>query len=143
MMARPGRILLVEDNPADVRLLELALRKHPQMSLDVVGDGDAAMAFLEGTSTEASKGRPDLVLLDLNLPRRDGLSVLQAIRDDDELTSLPVVVLSSSRSEEDVARAYRLHASSYVTKPTAFDRWQAIVDDLEGYWFATVKLPGR
>jgi len=142
-MAKPGKILLVEDNPADAKLVQLALRRFPALSLDVVEDGDAAIDYLGAGGAGATAERPDLVLLDLNLPKRHGLCVLDAIRGDAELTSLPVVVLTSSEAEEDILKAYVLHANSYVTKPADFSRWQAIVDELESYWFDTVKLPGR
>jgi len=139
-----SEILLVEDNPADARLVELAVSRSSTGSrLSVVPDGDAAMRFLRQQAPYESAARPDLVLLDLNLPPRGGLWVLEQIRDDDALTALPVVVLTSSRAEEDITRTYRLHANSFVTKPTEFEAWQATIDQLGGYWFGTVELPGR
>jgi len=134
------RILLVEDNPGDAQLVRIALaEKLPQARLTVVGDGESALSRLhEG-------GPPDLMLLDLNIPRLSGHEVLAAVREDADpaLRRLPVVVLSSSQEQADVARSYELGASSHVAKPDDVDDLFDLVEALTRYWFGAVKLPGR
>jgi len=135
-------ILLVEDNPADVRLTREALKEakvHNQ--LHVVEDGVAAMEFLTGKGEYANSPRPDLILLDLNLPRKDGRQVLEEIKADDRLKRIPVVVLTTSQAEEDIVKSYNLHANCYVTKPVDLDQFITIVKSIEDFWLTIVKLP--
>lgn len=135
-------ILLVEDNPGDVRLTREALKEAKvHTRLHVVEDGVAAMEFLrrEGAFREAPV--PDLVLLDLNLPKKDGREVLSEIKQDPELMRIPVVVLTTSEAEEDVLRSYDLHANCYVTKPVDLDRFITIVRSIEDFWLTVVRLP--
>jgi chemotaxis family two-component system response regulator Rcp1 len=139
-MAAVIRILLVEDNPGDAQLVRLALTEAlPSARLSVAGDGEAALARLREEGDP-----PDLMLLDLNLPRLSGHEVLAAVRasEDAALRRLPVVVLSSSRAENDVARSYDLGASSYVAKPADVDALFSLVETLARYWFGAVTLPG-
>lgn len=136
------RILLVEDNPADIRLTKEALidaKVHHE--LFVCEDGVEAMNFLHRQGSYADKPRPDLILLDLNLPKKDGREVLQEIKNDRELKSIPVVVLTTSRAEEDVLRSYNLHANCYVTKPVNLDQFAHIVKSIEDFWLTIVRLP--
>lgn len=129
-------ILLVEDNPADIRLTREALQGAKVINLlHVVTDGAAAMAYLR----EAP--RPDLILLDLNLPRMDGREVLAAIKQDDALKCIPVIVLTTSRAEEDILRSYNLHANAYVAKPVGLAEFLEVIKSLENFWLAVVTLP--
>jgi CheY-like chemotaxis protein len=140
--ARPLEILLVDDNPADVRLAQEALREGGLTNhLSVVTDGEEAMAFLrrEGAFTRAP--RPDIVLLDLNLPRKDGREVLSEVKSDEVLRRIPVVVLTTSKAEEDVLRSYELHANCYITKPVRLDAFVDVLRQLEGFWSEVVRLP--
>jgi CheY-like chemotaxis protein len=139
---RPVEILLVEDNPGDVRLTREALREGKVRSrLSVATDGVEAIAFLRRQGEFADATRPDLILLDLNLPRKDGREVLAEIKADPVLKYIPVVVLTSSKAEEDVLRAYDLHANCYVTKPVYFDQFIRVVKSIEDFWFTIVQLP--
>ena len=138
----PVEILLAEDNPGDVKLTRKALEEGKLVNnLHVVGDGVEAMAFLNGEGEHADAPRPDLILLDLNMPRMDGREVLEEIKGDPGLKRIPVVVLTSSEAEEDVVRSYELHANAYLTKPVDFDEFIDIVDTLENFWLEVVKLP--
>lgn len=140
----PIEILLVEDNPGDVRLTREALREAKVANnLHVAPDGVAALAFLRREGEFADAVRPDVILLDLNLPRKDGREVLAEVKDDAELRTIPVVVLTSSKAEQDVVRAYDLHANCYVTKPVDFDQFITVVKSIEDFWFTIVKLPPR
>ncbi len=133
------RILLVEDNSSDAMLLQEALRAADvTFPVDHVTDGEQAMAHLR-----SAEPAPGLVLLDLNLPRMDGREVLQALKEDDELRRIPVVVLTTSESEEDVLRSYTLHANAYVTKPVDFDRFIDVVRQIDDFFVSVVRLPGR
>lgn len=135
-------ILMVEDNPADVRLTEEALDEAKVLnSLTVVEDGEAALDYLYRRGQYANAGRPDLVLLDLNLPKKDGREVLKVIKSDDDLKSIPVVVLTTSTSEMDIARAYDLHANCYVVKPVDFQRFAEIIRSINDFWLTAVALP--
>jgi two-component system, chemotaxis family, response regulator Rcp1 len=137
-------MLLVEDNPGDVRLMREAFRETGARSrLHVVGDGVEAMKFLRGEDGYADAVRPDVILLDLNLPRMGGREVLAEVKSDPRLKHLPVVVLSSSSAEEDVAAAYGLHANCYVTKPADLDRYLAVARAIESFWFTTARLATR
>lgn len=141
-IGQPIEILLVEDNPADVRLTTEALRDGKvQNNLHVVGDGVEAMAFLRRAGAYADAPHPDLVLLDLNLPRKDGREVLAEIRADAKLRRVPVVVLTTSEAEEDVLRAYDLNANCYITKPVDLDQFIRVVKSIEDFWLSIVKLP--
>jgi two-component system response regulator len=135
-------ILLVEDNPGDVRLAKEALRDSKiHNTLRVVDDGVEAIAFLNKEGKYAKETRPDLVLLDLNLPKKDGREVLAEIKKDDVLKRIPVVILTSSRNEEDVMKTYNLHANCYITKPIDMKRFIKVVKAIENFWFTIVKLP--
>lgn len=140
--APPIEILLVEDNPGDVELTREALHDSKvHMNLSVVHDGVEALAFLRREGTYGDAPRPDLILLDLNLPRKDGRTVLGEIKAEPELRQIPVVILTSSQAEQDILRAYALHANCYVTKPVDLDQFITIVRSIEQFWFTIVKLP--
>jgi chemotaxis family two-component system response regulator Rcp1 len=140
--AMPVQILLVEDSPGDVNLTREALRTaRVANELKVVGDGEAALHYLRGQGVYSGAPRPDLVLLDLNLPRKDGLEVLAEIKGDPDLLTIPVIVLTTSADEADVLRSYQLHANSYVTKPVAFGDFLEALQSLEGFWLQFVRLP--
>ena len=141
---RPVEILLVEDSPTDVLLATEALQ-HAKLinNLHVVKDGVAALEFLERKGPHASAPRPDLILLDLNLPRKDGRQVLAEIKADPVLKHIPVVVLTTSKAEEDVLEAYGHHANCYITKPVDFAQFVAVVRQVESFWFAVVTLPPK
>lgn len=142
--ARPIEILLVEDNPADVRLTREAFRDAKLVNnLHCVDDGVEAMRFLRREGPYATSPVPDIVLLDLNLPRKDGREVLKEMKEDPELSVLPVVVLTTSRADEDVVRSYMLHANCFITKPVDFDQFIHVVRSIECFWFGVVTLPGR
>ena len=141
-ISRPVEILLVEDNPGDVRLTREALREGKvRNNLHVAPDGVEALAFLRKEGRYADAVRPDLILLDLNLPRKDGREVLEEIKVDPSLRYIPVVVLTSSQAEQDIVRAYDLHANCYVTKPVDLDQFIHVVKSIEDFWFTIVKLP--
>ena len=142
VMGRPIEILLVEDSPTDVLLTQDTLARFKLLNtIHVVDNGEDALAFLrrEGPYTQAP--RPDLVLLDLNLPRKDGREVLQEIKTDDRLRPIPVVVLTSSKDEEDIAKAYDLYANCYIPKPVEFAKFTEAVMCIGQFWFAVVALP--
>jgi chemotaxis family two-component system response regulator Rcp1 len=135
-------ILLVEDNPGDVRLTVEALRDAKVANeLHVVGDGEEAIKFLRQEGRYVDAPRPDIVLLDLNLPRLDGRDVLAAIKTDPELAKIPIIVLTSSSAERDIQQAYELHANCYVSKPVDFTEFIQAVRSLEGFWLKIVRLP--
>lgn len=141
-VSRPVEVLLVEDNPGDVRLTREALREGKiRNNLHVARDGVEALAFLRRQGEHAGAPRPDLILLDLNLPRKDGREVLTEIKDDATLRQIPVVVLTSSQAEEDIIRAYDLHANCYISKPVDLDQFISVVRSIEDFWFTVVKLP--
>jgi CheY-like chemotaxis protein len=143
----PGRqieVLLVEDDPGDVLMTREAFEDYKLSNqLHVVNDGAEAMEFLRQEGAHIDAPRPDLVLLDLNLPRMDGREVLQAIKSDPELANIPVVVLTTSEAEEDVLRSYSLHANAYVTKPVDFDRFIQVVRQIDDFFVTVVRLPTR
>ena len=141
--SQPIEILLVEDNPADVRLTREALHVDGKVrnSLHAVEDGELALDFLHRRGAYANMLRPDLVLLDLKLPGKSGLDVLAEIKADATLRSIPVVILTSSQAEQDIARSYDLHANAYVSKPVGLDKFIAAVKAIEGFWLEIVKLP--
>ncbi len=138
----PIEILIVEDNPADVDLTKLALKKAKVMNIvNVATDGEEAMAFLRREGKYAEAPRPDLVLLDLNLPKKSGMEVLADIKNDESLSCIPVIMLTSSEGEMDIYKAYKSHANSYVTKPVELDQFMKAIKSLEDFWLAVVKLP--
>lgn len=138
----PIEVLLVEDNPGDALLTRIALEDSKvSIHLNVVEDGVEAMAFLRKQEKYKAAAHPDLVLLDLNLPKKDGREVLAEIKADQFLKRIPVVVLTTSQAEEDVVKAYNLSANCYITKPVDFDQFVRIVRSIENFWFAIVKLP--
>jgi two-component system response regulator len=140
--SKPVDILLVEDSPTDVLLAEEALEQAQVLNhLHVVSDGVEAMQYLRREAPYENAARPDLVLLDLNLPRKDGREVLAEIKMDDDLKTIPVVVLTTSKAEEDILRAYGLHANCYVAKPVDFDQFTQVVKAIESFWFSVVSLP--
>lgn len=139
---RPVEILLVEDNPGDVRLTREALREGKiRNRLHIVSDGVEAIAFLKQQGIHADAPRPDVILLDLNLPRKDGREVLAEIKDDERLRRIPVVVMTTSSAEQDILSAYNLHANCYVTKPVDFDQFIEVVRSIQDFWFTIVRLP--
>jgi len=141
---RPLEILLVEDNPGDVRLTQEALRHHKVLNyLTVVTDGEQALACLRRQGPYATAARPDLIFLDLNLPKMDGREFLAKIKADEDLRRIPVVVLTSSAAEEDILRTYDLHANCYVSKPVDLERFIHVVNSIEDFWVSIVKLPTK
>ena len=138
----PVEILLAEDNPGDVKLTKKALEQGQVLNnLHVVNDGVEAMAYLRQDNGYEDAKRPDLLLLDLNMPRMDGREVLEAVKSDDSLRRIPVVVLTSSEAEEDIVQSYDLHANAYLTKPVDFDGFLDIVGRIEDFWLTVVKRP--
>ena len=143
-LSRPVEILMVEDNPGTVRLTQEVMRDSKvRNAMYVVDDGVEAMAFLRKQGRYNSAPRPDLVLLDLNLPRKDGRETLAEMKQDEELKRIPVVVLTTSRSEEDVLRAYDLHANCYLTKPVGLEDFVKVVKSIENFWIEMATLPPR
>ncbi len=142
--AQPVDILLVEDNPGDIRLTQEALRDGKLLNhLTAVSDGEQAIAFLRRQGNYAQASRPDLILLDLNLPRKDGREVLAEVKADPDLRRIPVVVVTSSRAEQDILKAYDLHTNCYVTKPVDLVKFVAVVKSIEDFWVHIVKLPPK
>jgi CheY-like chemotaxis protein len=142
--AGPIQILLVEDNPGDVRLTREAFKEGKLWNdMHVVEDGEAAMAFVRRQEPYASAHRPDIILLDLNLPKMDGREVLGLLKADPDLKRIPVVILTTSQSEEDVLRSYNLNANCYITKPVDFDQFLRVVRAIESFWLTVVTLPSR
>lgn len=142
--ARPIEILLVEDNPADVRLTQEALAESKLFTnMSVAYDGVEALEYLrkEGQFKEATK--PDLIILDLNMPRKDGREVLADIKADDNLKDIPVVILTTSRAEEDIIRTYKLHANCFISKPVDLEQFIQVVKSIESFWFTIVSLPTK
>src|SRR5436190_600730 len=141
---RQIEVLLVEDDPGDVMMTREAFQDYKlRNELHVVSDGAEAMAFLRQEGEYAGRPRPDLVLLDLNLPRMDGRQVLEAIKSDPELASIPVVVLTTSENEDDVLRSYSLHANAYVTKPVDFEQFIRVIRQIDDFFVSVVRLPRR
>jgi len=139
---RPIQILLVEDNPGDVRLTIEALKEGKvSNSLSVARDGVEALSFLRREGPHAKAARPDLILLDLNLPKKDGREVLAEIKDDSSLRRIPVVVLTTSKAEEDILRTYDLHANCYITKPVDLEQFISVVRSIDDFWLSVVRLP--
>jgi CheY-like chemotaxis protein len=135
-------VLLVEDNPGDAQLTKIALEEGKvRINLNVVEDGVEALLYLRRIGQYATATHPDLILLDLNLPKKDGREVLEEIKADEALRRIPVVILTTSQSEEDILKVYNLNANCYITKPVDFDRFVKIVQSIEDFWFTIVKLP--
>lgn len=143
-MADSIEILLVEDNPADVRLTIEALKEGKiKNNLHIANDGEEALDFLFKRNNFENAIRPDVVLLDLNLPKIDGKTVLQKVKSDPELKRIPVVVLTTSKEEEDIIKSYDLHANCYITKPLGLGNFIEVVKNIESFWFTIVKLPEK
>ena len=141
-MSRPVEILLVEDNPGDVRLTEEALKEGKVSSnLSVVGNGIEALAFLRQEGKYSSSPRPDLMLLDLNLPLKSGHEVLRELKSDPAIRNIPVVVLSTSSAKQDILSTYNLHANCYITKPVDLDQFMKVIQSIESFWLSIVELP--
>lgn len=143
-LGSPIEILLVEDNPGDVRLTIEALKEGKVRNrLSVARDGVEALAFLRQEGAHARASRPDLILLDLNLPRKDGREVLAEVKADPFLRRIPVVVLTTSKAEEDILRTYDLHANCYIAKPVDLDQFIAVVRSIDDFWLSVVRLPPK
>ncbi|HYW45634.1 MAG TPA: response regulator [Bryobacteraceae bacterium] len=142
MTGQSIEVLLVEDNPGDVRLTVEAMKEGKVINnLSVASDGVEALAFLRKEDVFHNAPRPDIILLDLNLPKLDGRQVLREIKTDESLRRIPVVVLTTSRAEEDILRSYDLHANCFVTKPVDFEQFEKVVRAISDFWFEIVKLP--
>ena len=143
-MLESAVILLVEDDPADVELTQYTIEKSKILiDLQVAGDGVEALAFLRREGKYADAPKPDLILLDLNMPRMDGRTFLAEMRADDKLKAIPVVVLTTSQTEEDIHKSYHLGANCYITKPVGLDEFTKVVNAVEDFWFTIVRLPRR
>ena len=141
-VGRPVEFLLVEDNPGDVRLTQEALKDTKvRNNLNILGDGVSALAFLRRESPYVNAPRPDIILLDLNLPKMDGRELLSHIKADPKLKRIPVVVITSSEAEQDILRTYDLHVNCYVTKPVDLDQFIKVVQSIETFWLTIVQLP--
>jgi chemotaxis family two-component system response regulator Rcp1 len=141
-IGKPIEILMVEDNPGDVRLTVEAFKETKvHNNLNVVGDGTEALSFLRREGQYIDAPRPDLILLDLNLPKKDGREVLEEIKADQDLKRIPVVILTTSQAEEDILKTYNLHANCYITKPVDLDQFIKVVKSIEVFWLTIVKLP--
>jgi two-component system, chemotaxis family, response regulator Rcp1 len=141
-MRGPIEVLLVEDNPGDVRLAKEAFQNNKvTVHINVVGDGVEAMAFLYRKGKYENAPRPDLILLDLNLPRKDGREVLEEVKGDGGLKRIPTVILTTSTAEQDILRTYNSHANCFITKPVDFDQFLMVVKTIENFWLTVVKLP--
>jgi len=142
VQGRAAEVLLVEDNPGDIRLAREALRESElRVNLSVARDGVEALALLRREGCWCDAPRPDIILLDLNLPRRDGREVLAEVKQDPDLKRIPIVVLTTSKAEQDVIKAYDLHANCYVTKPVDLDEFTWLVNLIQRFWFTVVQLP--
>lgn len=139
---RPVKILLIEDNEADIRLTRESIREAKiRNKLYVTRDGEEAMEFLQKKGEHKDAVTPDLILLDLNLPKKDGREVLKDIKNDTDLSHIPVVVLTTSEAEKDIMKSYQLHANCYVTKPMGLDGFVEVISAIEDFWLTIVKLP--
>jgi chemotaxis family two-component system response regulator Rcp1 len=143
-IGRPIDILMIEDNPYDVRLTMEAFKDAKvSNNLSVASDGEEALRFLRREGEHAGSPRPDLILLDLNLPKKSGREVLEEIKKDPDLKRIPVVVLTTSGNEQDILRAYELHVNAYITKPVDLDQFVKIVEAVEDFWLTVVKFPPK
>lgn len=137
-------LLVVEDNPAEILLLEEVLAEaEVALELRVVNNGEEGLAYLRREGRYAEASRPDLIMLDLNLPGRDGRQVLREIKEDPELRAIPVIILSTSQAEEDILQCYRMQANCYITKPVGLEEFIEVIRAIESFWFRTVKLPNN
>ncbi|MFB8787406.1 MAG: response regulator [Potamolinea sp.] len=144
MKSKSVEVLLVEDDPGDIELMEIAFQRSQLLiPLKVVNDGEEAIAYLRKQGEYANAVEPDLILLDLNLPRLNGQEVLQAIKSDEQLKHIPVVILTTSKAQEEVMKSYNLGASAYMTKPVDMEGFSTIVKSLDSFWFTVVKFPCR
>lgn len=138
----PMDVLLIEDSPGDVRLTQEAFREaNSAIRLHVASDGVEAMAFLQREGAHARSPRPDIILLDLNLPRMDGREVLARIKEDDKLKTIPVVILTTSDAEADITKSYQLNANCYLTKPVQLDQFESLVKSINEFWLTKARLP--
>jgi CheY-like chemotaxis protein len=141
---KPVEILLVEDNEGDVGLIEEVFEEAKiRNNLHVAEDGEEAMLYLHGEGKFSGSPRPDIILLDLNLPKKDGREVLREIKEDNTLRNIPVVILMTSNAEKDILRAYDLHANAYINKPLDFDQFIKVVESIGNFWLEIVKLPTK
>ena len=142
--AKQIEILLVEDNEGDVGLVEEVFQEAKIMNnLNIAEDGEEAILFLRKEGKFSNVPSPDIILLDLNLPGKDGREVLKEIKEDDELKRIPVVILTTSKAEGDILKSYNLHANSYITKPVDFDQFIKVIKSIENFWLDIVKLPSK
>jgi CheY-like chemotaxis protein len=142
MINHETKILLIDDNPGDVRFTQEALRESKFTDqIDVISNGVEALAFLRREGQYKDAAHPDLILLDLNLPRKGGLEVLAEIKADNALKLIPVVILTSSQAEQDIVQSYDLYANAYVTKPVSFEQFIAVIKSIKGFWIEIVQLP--
>lgn len=140
----PMDVLLIEDSPGDVRLTQEAFREaNPAIRLHVASDGVEAMTFLQREGAHARSPRPDIILLDLNLPRMDGREVLARIKEDDKLKTIPVVILTTSDAEADITKSYQLKANCYLTKPVQLDQFESLVKSINEFWLTKARLPSQ
>lgn len=143
-MDKPVEILLVEDNEADIRLTQEGLREAKIWNnLNIVRDGEEAMDYLNKKGECQDAVTPDLILMDINLPKKDGCEVLKEIKNDKKLAHIPVVILTTSEAEKDIVKSYKLHANCYVTKPMGMDQFVDVIKAIENFWFSIVKLPAK
>jgi CheY-like chemotaxis protein len=144
ILAKPVEILLVEDNKGDIGLIEEVFEEAKiRNNLHVAEDGEEAILFLHGEGKFSGSPRPDIILLDLNLPKKDGREVLREIKEDENLHNIPVIVLTTSNAENDLFRDYDLHANAYITKPLDFDQFIKVIGSIENFWLEVVKLPTK
>ena len=144
IIGKPVEILLVEDNEGDVGLIEEVFEEAKiRNNIHVAEDGEEAVLYLRGEGKFSGSPRPDIILLDLNLPKKDGREVLKEIKEDDNLKNIPVVILTTSNAEKDILRAYDLHANAYITKPLDFDQFIMVVGSIENFWLESVNLPSK
>ena len=144
ILAKPVEILLVEDNDGDVGLVEEVLEEAKIRNvIHVVSDGEEAILFLNGEGKFSGSPRPDIILLDLNLPKKDGREVLKEIKENDSLKNIPIVILTTSGAEKDILKSYDLHANAYITKPLDFDQFIMVIKSIANFWIEIVKLPTK
>ncbi len=144
ILGKPVEILLVEDNEGDVGLIEEVFEEAKiRNNLHVAEDGEEAILYLHGKGKFSGSPRPDIIILDLNLPNKDGREVLREIKEDSNLKNIPVIVLTTSGAEKDILRSYNLHANAYVTKPLDFDQFIKVVGSIENFWLEIVRLPPK
>jgi CheY-like chemotaxis protein len=144
IIGKPVEILLVEDNEGDVGLIEEVFEEAKiRNNIHVAEDGEEALLYLHGEGKFFGSLRPDIILLDLNLPKKDGREVLREIKEDENLHNIPVVILTTSNAEKDILRAYDLHANAYITKPLDFDQFIKVVGSIENFWLESVNLPSK